>query len=712
MDNANISYSLKNIPLPTQSAYMNALVPKVTSFIQRLRFRTYYYLESLKKKNENDSEDDEEEEGERKEYYGFGTTKSAPNIPALSAFENDLYSLISNLTFRKDKNSFQTKLLDDVDTINKSADAFVLADKTNNVYRVSADTYKKLLTENITTHYKKDIEQTESKINHNAKVICDRLNMSDRVQRIPPKQAFITIKDHKDDFKNNTKCRLINPMKSEIGRISKIKLQSINKDLRLQLQLNQWINTDDVLNWFGNIQQKSRQSFLNFDIEEFYPSITERLFKDALDFAALHTVIPEEDRQIFMNARDSLLHSRGVNWVKRTGLFDTTMGAYDGAECCELIGLYMLSLLKANYPQINMGLYRDDGLGTHRRIPGAELERTKKGIVDLFKDKGLKIIVKTGLKEVDFLDVNLNLSTGEFKPYNKPNNTPTYLNVSSNHPPNIIKSIPDTISSRLNKLSSNKNDFDSAKTEYEEALKKSGYKDSSKLTFKPKQNNSTRKRPNRKRKITWFNPPFAANLKTDLGRKFLNLIDRHFPKNSPLSKLLNRHTVKLSYSCMPNMRSIILKHNNKLLKEIQPPTPAGCNCRKPQSCPLQGNCLARCLVYEAKILHNGKEIKYHGSTSNAFKERYRNHTSSFRNERFSKATALAAFVWSNKLNPEPEISWRIVGQRQPVTPGGTCGVCTLEKLTIMKNRGPDTLNQRSEIYLKCPHRDKNSVRHC
>ena len=316
------------------------------------------------------------------------------------------------------------------------------------------------------------------------------------------------------------------------------------------------------------------------------------------------------------------------------------------------------------------------------------------------------------MKQVDFLYVNLNLTTGEFKPYSKPNNTPTYLNVSSNHPPSIIKGIPETISNRLNKLSSNKNDFDSAKTEYEEALERSGYKDSSKLTFKPKQNNSTRKKPNRKRKVTWFNPPFAANLETDLGRKFLNLIDRHFPKSNPLSKLLNRHTVKLSYSCMPNMRSIILKHNNKLLREVQPPAPAGCNCQKSKSCPLQGNCREKCLVYEAKILHNGKEVKYYGSTSNDFKERYRNHTSSFRNERYSKDTALAAFIWENALNPEPRINWRIVGQRQPVAPGGTCGVCTLEKLTIMKNRGPGTLNQRSEIYLKCPHRDKNSVRHC
>ena len=101
--------------------------------------------------------------------------------------------------------SFQYIFKKDADSINESADAFVLADKTNNVYKVSAGKYKQLLTDNVSTHYMKDKHNTESNINKEAKQICERLDISDRVQRIPPKQAFITIKDHKENFKTNTK---------------------------------------------------------------------------------------------------------------------------------------------------------------------------------------------------------------------------------------------------------------------------------------------------------------------------------------------------------------------------------------------------------------------------------------------------------------------------------------------------------------------------
>ena len=39
--------------------------------------------------------------------------------------------------------------------------------------------------------------------------------------------AFITLKDHKENFRNSTKCKLINPSKSEVGLISKKYLSNI-----------------------------------------------------------------------------------------------------------------------------------------------------------------------------------------------------------------------------------------------------------------------------------------------------------------------------------------------------------------------------------------------------------------------------------------------------------------------------------------------------
>ena len=722
MDRINIPYSLKNIPLYSKNSYLNALVPKVTDFIQRLRWRAHIFIQRNKKKrnknSENEYEEEEQQEHERRDdKFGFRTTKSAPPVPALSGFENDLYHLISNLQFKNDKNEFQQKLNSDVKMINESPDAFVLADKTNNVYKVNANTYKKLLRDNVTAHYKKDDDNHEAKINKEAKVICQRLKIADRVQRIPQKQAFITLKDHKTDFRENAKCRLINPMKSEVGKISKRKLQLVTRSLKDKLNLNQWINTDDVLKWFNDLKFKSRLSFLTFDVEEFYPSISKDLFNKALDFAAEHIPIPTEDRDIFMNARSSLLHSQGENWVKSTGLFDTTMGAYDGAECCELIGLFMLSEMKNRFPQLNIGLYRDDGLGAHRRIPGPELKKVREGIIALFKENGLKIIIHTGLKQVDFLDVTLDLTAEKYKPYCKPNNVPSYLSVHSNHPPHVIKQVPKIINDRLCRLSNNQKDFDEAKGEYEDALRRSGYKDNSRLEFKKENKNTDdankSKKKQRKRQETFFCPPFASNMRTDFGRKFLNLVKTHFPKDGTLGKILNVHTVKLSYSCMPNMRAVMLKHNNKLLSDNVPPAKAGCNCKK-QACPMQGNCLAESIVYEAKLHHDNRTVCYYGSTANAFKTRWRNHTSSFRLSQKQNDTALATHVWENGLNPSPNIEWRTVGSRKPVQPKGNCGLCIFEKITIMKNRNsnPNTLNVRGELYRRCNHRDKHAVLFC
>ena len=74
-------------------------------------------------------------------------------------------------------------------------------------------------------------------------------------------------------------------------------------------------------------------------------------------------------------------------------------------------------------------------------------------------------------------------------------------------------------------------------------------------------------KPPRKRNIIWFNPPYSKNVKTNVAQKFLRLIDKHFPKTSKLHKIFNRNTVKVSYSCMPNVKSTISSHNNRVLKK-------------------------------------------------------------------------------------------------------------------------------------------------
>ena len=89
--------------------------------------------------------------------------------------------------------------------------------------------------------------------------------------------SFITPRDHKENFKDNPTVRLINPAKNELGRISKAILDTTNKNIREAMGLNQWRNTDTVIDWFKGIRNKHLCNFVVFDIKEFYLSIPENL---------------------------------------------------------------------------------------------------------------------------------------------------------------------------------------------------------------------------------------------------------------------------------------------------------------------------------------------------------------------------------------------------------------------------------------------------
>ena len=95
--------------------------------------------------------------------------------------------------------------------------------------------------------------------------------------------------------------------------------------------------------------------------------------------------------------------------------------------------------------------------------------------------------------------MTLDLTTGKYKPYKKPGNIPLYINVKSNHPPNIIKNLLDNISRRINKSSSDKSAFENPKDFHNSALSKSGFKD--KIKFNPDYKGNISKNNNRKRKV-------------------------------------------------------------------------------------------------------------------------------------------------------------------------------------------------------------------
>ena len=138
------------------------------------------------------------------------------------------------------------------------------------------------------------------------------------------------------------------------------------------------------------------------------------------------------------------MFSEKLPWLKqeRDEDFNVPMGCYDGAECCEIVGSYILNLISNILYKELVGLYRDDGSAKVRNLCGPEIERKRKAIIKLFKECGLNITIKTNLKIDNFLDVEMNLDTGTYRPYRKPDNIPVCINRKSNphtpplpHPP-------------------------------------------------------------------------------------------------------------------------------------------------------------------------------------------------------------------------------------------------------------------------------------
>ena len=142
------------------------------------------------------------------------------------------------------------------------------------------------------------------------KKIAEKLKIGDRMECLANQQAFVTLKDHKDNFQNNPTCRLINPAKSEMGLISKQILERANIKIRNDLCVNQWRNTSAVIKWFEDIQDKKQFTFTVFDIEEFYPSISDELLHKSVEFARNYKEITEEELRIIHHARKSLLFDK------------------------------------------------------------------------------------------------------------------------------------------------------------------------------------------------------------------------------------------------------------------------------------------------------------------------------------------------------------------------------------------------------------------
>ena len=344
-----------------------------------------------------------------------------------------MYEMIRKIEFINVRNDFQDKLRQDLEIIRSPKNVLAFADKSKNLYELSKESYEKLLHDNITQTYQKASVNAKRKIDRESKKFSKNLSLEEKMECYSDNHAYITLKDHEENFRSNISCRLISLSKSEVGLLSKCYLSNIIVDVSKKTKVNQWRNTSTVIDWFKNLVDKQKRKFIKFDIAEFYPSILEDLLNKSINYAKLFTTIEENVISAIKHARKLLLFSKDGTWVKKNDneLFDVTMASFDGAEICELVGLYLLDKLSKLLGNDNMGLYRDDGLAAIKSTIGPSSL--------FFKEEGLTIIIDTNLIKIYFLDVTFNLATGKFFLFRRPNNVPLSINVKSNHLLTIIE---------------------------------------------------------------------------------------------------------------------------------------------------------------------------------------------------------------------------------------------------------------------------------
>ena len=182
-------------------------------------------------------------------------------------------------------------------------------------------------------------------------------------------------------------------------------------------------------------------------------------------------------------------------------------------------------------------------------------------------------------------------------------------------------------------------------------------------------------------------------------------------------KLFNKNNVKLSYSCSPNIKQIIDKHNKTILRQNTSPdecapAPKLCNCREPNKCPLTGQCLVKEVVYQATITAAESKETYVGLTATDFKTRWRNHQMSFKHENKRNDTELSKHLWRLKDKKKDfTISWNILAKAKSYSNlSKRCNLCNTEKFYILYKPDTATLNKRNGLVSTCRHRRKFTLK--
>ena len=174
---------MKNITIPSKNANLKNMIFKLEAFIKRIRQKTYL----LEKPNGIDG-------ATRVNDSGFESVPTPPKNGHLDAFVEDLYDLVRNVEFKRANMVFQNQFNKDINMIDKNPLLFILADKFNNRYKVSKDTYCKLLQDNITKLYKKSNVILFNDINKEPKTFAAEFKLDDRIEQSTPTKLFPLLK--------------------------------------------------------------------------------------------------------------------------------------------------------------------------------------------------------------------------------------------------------------------------------------------------------------------------------------------------------------------------------------------------------------------------------------------------------------------------------------------------------------------------------------
>ena len=147
--------------------------------------------------------------------------------------------------------------------------------------------------------------------------------------------------------------------------------------------------------------------------------------------------------------------------------------------------------------------------------------------------------------------------------------------------------------------------------------------------------------------------------------EFLCHIDKHFPRHHKNRNLLNRNNIKTSYTWIPKRASVTRNHNTSLLTHATSTNMKECAGRQKTECLLDKKWLSVYLVYNTLVgrLDTSKTEYFDGTCKKNFKERYNDHTGSFRNQNKEKSTVFPKYIWELKHNNmQHNLKWYIASK--------------------------------------------------